>query len=942
MAAGAPGQRAAPPRALDRMFRRAGIGAGVGGFARAASILVGEALGILPRRRRDDDMGTRQIRWCGFGLSLARGVFAAGAAVWLPLHGAAAQGATAADAAHDFDLPAGGLAAALDAFGRQSGLRLAYPPALVAGKQARAVNGRMGWGEALGRLLAGTGLEYAPVGGGTVTIRHVAGTADRGAQPVATSIAPGTASPKAPVTNMGNVVVTGTRIRGGTVASPVVTIGASQIRAEGFSDLGDVIRNVPQNFSGGQNPGVAAGATLGSGGFANQNLTGGSSLDLRGLGPDASLTLLNGRRMSYGGYVQAVDISAIPVEAVDRIDIVPDGASAIYGSDAVGGVGNVILKRDFDGVTLGTRYGGATEGGLITRDYTATAGTHWKGGGLIATYKKESADPIYADQRRYTEQILAPTTIYPGSDLKSGLVSLHQSIGEVAELRLDVLRTRRNQDYNYYYDTTVDSYHRLKPKTSTSLVSPGIDFYLPNDWTLSVGATWGKDDLDNLDLGVAVPSGDASTSIHECLCNRSRSYEVSAEGPLASLPSGDIRLAVGAGYRHNAFKYFNYLTGTASIDAGESSRFAYAEVNVPLVDDAANVAGVHRLELTAALRHEDYDSFGSVTTPKFGLIYGPSPDFTFKATWGKSFKAPTLYQMYSASFAQLVPVAYVGGTGYGSAATALIQGGGNRDLDAERARTWTASLAFHPEAIPGLDAELTWFNIDYADRVVQPITNTAQALADPNYAPFIDYSPTAVELGEVLATAQNFYNSTGASYDPRNVAALIRFGYTNVAEQKIHGLDLSGSYGADVGGGHLSVRGSASWLSSKQKTSPTEAAFDVSGTLFNPAKLSGRLGAVWHRGSLSLSVFGNYKSGVTNTVDHKKTASFTTFDTTLGYALNQRRGLLSGVELSVSAQNLFDRRPPLYTPITWIDVPYDSTNYSAIGRFLSVSVSKHF
>src|SRR6185312_1480191 len=121
---------------------------------------------------------------------------------------------------------------------------------------------------------------------------------------------------------------------------------------------------------------------------------GGSGLNLRGLGPDATLTLLNGRRMSYDGLFQAVDISAIPADAVDRIEIMPDGASAIYGSDAVGGVANVILKRDFNGVTVGTRYGGATDGGLITHEYNVTAGTTWATGGLIVAGEKTSSDPI--------------------------------------------------------------------------------------------------------------------------------------------------------------------------------------------------------------------------------------------------------------------------------------------------------------------------------------------------------------------------------------------------------------------------------------------------------------------------------------------------------------------------------------------------------------------
>src|SRR3546814_13330605 len=103
--------------------------------------------------------------------------------------------------------------------------------------------------------------------------------------------------------------------------------------------------------------------------------------------------------MSYGSNDQAVDISAIPVEAVDRIEIVTDGASAIYGSDAVGGVRNVMLKRDFDGVAVGTRYGQAMEGGLATHDYNATADPHWTKGGLMATWTQESNAPIKRDQR---------------------------------------------------------------------------------------------------------------------------------------------------------------------------------------------------------------------------------------------------------------------------------------------------------------------------------------------------------------------------------------------------------------------------------------------------------------------------------------------------------------------------------------------------------------
>src|SRR5690606_30794358 len=254
------------------------------------------------------------------------------------------------------------------------------------------------------------------------------------AEASADAVVPGDSDTTA--TQLETVQVTGTRIKGGSVPSPLITIGTEQIREEGFSDLGEVIRSVPQNFSGGQNPGVAGGATAGAGGLANQNVTGGSSLNLRGAGPDATLTLLNGRRLSYGGFVQGVDISAIPVEAVDRIEIGADGASAIYGSDAGGGVGNVILQRDFDGVRLGTRHGGATSGGADTREYTLTAGTTWRNGGVISTFKDASVDPVFARQREYTRYMADRSTLWPASELQSGLASAHQSIGDFVELRV--------------------------------------------------------------------------------------------------------------------------------------------------------------------------------------------------------------------------------------------------------------------------------------------------------------------------------------------------------------------------------------------------------------------------------------------------------------------------------------------------------------------------
>src|SRR5690606_24972550 len=126
-----------------------------------------------------------------------------------------------------------------------------------------------------------------------------------------------------------------------------------------------------------------------------------SSVNLRGLGSDATLTLLNGRRLAYTAVKQSVDVSAIPIGAIQRIEIVPDGASAIYGSDAVAGVVNVILRRNYDGIETSARLAAATDGGDFQQDYGALAGTTWSNGGVMAAYQYGSNTAIRAEDRSY-------------------------------------------------------------------------------------------------------------------------------------------------------------------------------------------------------------------------------------------------------------------------------------------------------------------------------------------------------------------------------------------------------------------------------------------------------------------------------------------------------------------------------------------------------------
>ena len=822
-----------------------------------------------------------------------------------------------------FDVPEQPAAKALNSFAEQADITLVFSQDLVQGMTVHPLHGSYTMLDGLRAMLKGTGLSIQKVNDHTISIGDGARTGEAGE----------VESRRKDVNTLATVTVTGTRIRGGSTPSPVITIGSEQMQQEGFSDLGEVIRSVPQNFNGGQNPGVAG---VSSGPNYNQNITGGSGINLRGLGPDATLTLLNGHRMSYGGFSQAVDISAIPIEAVQRIEIVPDGASAIYGSDAVGGVANVILKRDFNGVTVGARYGGATEGGLVTREYNATAGTTWATGGLIVAGEKTSNDPIYSDQRDYTQSRYQPSTLWQGGKLRSGLFSLHQSLGDAVELHLDALDSNRNIYTALAYPGV---YYPYNVETKTTLLAPSLEIWLPGDWTLTLSGAMGKEKNSVVQPTVNRANGTITSEGLAGYRNKSQSYEIGAEGPLFTLPGGEARLAMGVGYRYN--DYLDTYGNSIGTDDGESSRFAYAELNLPLVESKQGIGGIDRLELTGAIRTEDGD-YGRVTTPKLGVIYSPSTDVSLKASWGKSFKAPTLWQHYSIGYAFYVPVAtYARGGVYPADATVLDLEGGNQGLGPERARTWSGSLVLHPEALPQFEMELTWFDIEYTQRVVKPLSPSDFFLGNPTIADYLIYDPTEAAQAAVLASTK-FYNYVGAPYDASKVVAIFDNRLVNASIQRVKGGDLSGSYRFDLGTGRLTFRGSASWLDSSQALTAAQSAYDLAGTLFNPAKINSRIGAVWQQGGFTASLFGNYRSGVTNTADGRKGASFTTFDATLRYGTGVREDAWSNLTLELSAQNLLNRAPPLYVPVSWTYTPYDATNYSAIGRFVSVSVSKHW
>lgn len=201
-------------------------------------------------------------------------------------------------------------------------------------------------------------------------------------------------------TSLDTIVVTGTNIRGAEPAGSVVmVIGREELEQSGKATIGDFLRELPANFAGGvgMSDNVQGGQDSS---VAGSNMTGGQGVNLRGLGALSTLVLVNGRRVAASGqYGDFVDISSIPTNSVSHMEILLDGASAVYGSDAVGGVVNIILKRSDDGAHTSLRVGTTGQGGGNQLQVGQTWGTTWDGGGLILGYEYNRQENVLANDR---------------------------------------------------------------------------------------------------------------------------------------------------------------------------------------------------------------------------------------------------------------------------------------------------------------------------------------------------------------------------------------------------------------------------------------------------------------------------------------------------------------------------------------------------------------
>ncbi len=367
---------------------------------------------------------------------------------------AAAAGAMDLNRQVEFNIPPQKLSTALLQFAQQAKIQLVLGEDL-GDRTTGEVSGVLKIGDALSSLLGASGLSYKIVSDTAITVAY-----------------PGPSSPHAPASSMveretdwtlamsvaqteetpvratagaqeqdpeqtaaeaagadqREIVVTGSHIKRSSAEAqgpaPVTILTREQMEREGFTTAYEALYTLTQQTGAGlqtqfQPNGATANAT---------------NVDLRGLGPGRVLILFNGRRaadypLPFNGQSNIVNLSAIPTAALDRIEVLASGASAIYGSDAVSGVINFVMRDHFDGTAINARIGGTTEGGGSTRRLQLTGGLDH--GAFNAVYALEyfERDPIWAlDRSAFDSNDDAPPGFPVADDFVAGLIALFPAV----------------------------------------------------------------------------------------------------------------------------------------------------------------------------------------------------------------------------------------------------------------------------------------------------------------------------------------------------------------------------------------------------------------------------------------------------------------------------------------------------------------------------------
>ena len=881
--------------------------------------------------------------------NLARAIVAG--TVLVLLAGLAAGAPRAATDPIAFSIDSSPLPDALNAWAQQAGLQLIWPADERAAQfKTQRVAGSLSPESALQQLLLGTGLTYSFVDDRTVAIRRDATAAARNESAKSATSAPLAGRPRraneqpepgervatvapASAEPVKEVVVTGSHIRGGNASSPVFTVERADIERTGYTTVPQLVQSFPQNFNN------ISDTTFGTVNGGDQGSLGnGFALNLRGLGGAATLVLLNGRRLVPSGDGSFVDLSLIPYSAVERVDVLTDGASAIYGSDAIGGVVNVVLRERFDKAETLAAYNTVTRGDGTFLLIGQTLGTTSERGSALLSYEYFQRTPLQAADRAFTRDVSGVLDLWPKHERHGVVAALTRRVAPGLQLFSDFLYGRR-ESHQVYTVFGPSSRQSAAIDQLNGVLGANID--LAAGWQVRASGTFGSSATSQRTL-----ADGARVSSYE-YASRARSADLTADGPIASVGGGAMRLAAGVQWRDEEFAPDVLGNAGASNQLQRQIGVGYAELLVPLVGAGNRRSGIESLELSAAGRFEHFSDFGSTADPKFGLSWSPAAGVNLRGTYGTSFKAPLLSQINPGN---ALPAAFdlPDANAPTGMTPAIVLFGSGVDLKPEQATTWTAGLDVSLDLLPGFAASLTYFNIRFKDRIAAPVPDDDSlfmALSEPLYTPFIDFAPNG-DTTDAWFSNPRFLNFSSAT-SAEQVSAIVDDRLVNLVRQHLEGIDALLTYRRATAHGEWSVQLSGNYLLDGGRTVlPGAAAVDTLNTVFNPVDLRLRNSVSWTQGALTATAAMNYADSYRDdrpaAGDRRTVASWTTFDCTLQYQAGAASSASQwrDTDVILSALNVFDRDPPFIA--SDIHLHFDGANANPSGRVVGILVRKRW
>ena len=839
------------------------------------------------------------------------------------------------------------------------------------------------------------------------------------------------------------IVVTGTSIRGvAPVGAPVVGIGSEDLGNRGATTLAESIRQLPQIM----NLGISE-TQFGSANNANANTSAGTGINLRGLGVEASLVLVDGRRVPNGGVLgnsAYFDPSLIPSMAIQRIEVMADGGSAIYGADAVGGVVNLLMRRRYDGVELSARGGLGKDisqyvfngifGKTWNSGYAFIAGEYSWRSRLAAANRAFFTDDMRAfggpDLRSFAGNpgnILVGTTRYgiPANQTGVGLTagqllaapnreSVYIGADALSEQKRMSVAARLSQDLAPGVTLNVEGYAakretpRFGNRLESSLVVPRSNpfflnpvnpaaanvtvqyswyddlgptrnfgftnsFFTTADLTVDIGTAWkatayvaaGKTDdgtslmtLNTAAVNRALADTNPATALNVFGDGRNTSqatlnglvgvnyivgkfynhdFGAKIDGPLFDLPGGAVRVALGADHRWNkavASRKNNATTTdintyfVADFPVSRTIDSVYAEVYVPVTDATS---GVGQLSLSGAGRYDHYSDFGGTFNPKIGFTWKTGFGLSLRGTYGTSYRAPTLGDVNVAGTLGVQVLNFADSSSLTGQTLTMWVRGANPDLKPETAKIYSLGADFVPESVPGLNLSLTYFKVDYTNRIETPGNDTNALNKEALLTGFITRNPPASLINQYLSLV------TGAPSDITTIKAFVDGRKKNSGSVQTDGLEITAGYKFAAAGGEFNIGASGTHLFHfNRKLTPTSPTLVILDTVTNPIswQIRGQAGYRADKG-LSANLFLNYFGSYTNNTvtPNVKVNPYASFDASLGYDLP------ADFRITLDIKNLTDKQPPFVQNGL---LAFDAQVADLVGRYFLVGVSKRF